>query len=94
MSNRVPVGPSTLALLVAAIGGASAFVVSWAESGTAPAWLAVVSAALVAILGVLRSWQAVHLAGPGDLEDVLDEGPVLPGDVQPEDVPPYNSPVG
>lgn len=94
MNNRVPVGPSTLALLVAAIGGASAFVVSWAESGTAPAWLAVVSAALVAILGVLRSWQAVHLGGSSEFEDVVDEGPVAPDDMPLEDLPPYNSPIG
>ena len=87
--NRVPVGPSTLALLIAAIGGASAFVVSWAESGTAPAWLAVVSAALVAILGVLRSWQAVNL-GKG-VDDVVDEGPVLPDDMP--ELPPYSSPI-
>lgn len=78
--NKVPVGPSTLALLVAAIGGASAFVVAWAESGTAPAWLAVVSAALVAILGVLRSWQAVHM-GPGEEPIEVDEGPVMPDDM-------------
>lgn len=83
--NRVPVGPSTLALLTAAIGGAAAFVVAWAETGSAPAWLAIVSAALVAILGVLRSWQAVHL--PGDSVDVVDEGPVVPDDVPAADVP-------
>jgi len=83
--NRVPVGPSTLALLTAAIGGAAAFVVAWAETGTAPAWLAVVSAALVAILGVLRSWQAVHM-GEG-VEDIVDEGPVLPDDMPAEDIP-------
>ena len=83
--DRVPVGPSTLALLTAAIGGAAAFVVAWAETGTAPAWLAVVSAALVAILGVLRSWQAVHL--PVQPQDIVDEGPVVPDDVATEDVP-------
>jgi len=84
--NRVPVGPSTLALLTAAVGGAAAFVVAWAETGTAPAWLAVVSAALVAVLGVLRSWQAVNL--PADpLADVVDEGPVVPDDVPAADVP-------
>ena len=83
--DRVPVGPSTLALLTAAVGGAAAFVVGWAETGTAPAWLAVVSAALVAILGVLRSWQAVHL--PTQPQDVVDEGPVVPDDVPADDVP-------
>ena len=83
--DRVPVGPSTLALLTAAVGGAAAFVVAWAETGTAPAWLAVVSAALVAILGVLRSWQAVNLSGQP--ADIVDEGPVVPDDVPAEDVP-------
>jgi len=46
----------------------------------------VVSAALVAVLGVLRSWQAVNL--PADpLADVADEGPVVPDDVPAADVP-------
>jgi hypothetical protein len=83
--DRVPVGPSTLALITAATGGAAAFVVAWAETGSAPAWLAVVSAALVAILGVLRSWQAVHMGQQP--VDVVDEGPVLPDDVPASDVP-------
>lgn len=83
--DRVPVGPSTLALLTAAVGGAAAFVVAWAETGSAPAWLAIVSAALVAILGVLRSWQAVHL--PAQPVDAVDEGPVVPDDVAAADIP-------
>lgn len=84
--DRVPVGPSTLALITAAVGGAAAFVVAWAETGSAPAWLAIVSAALVAIMGVLRSWQAVNL--PADpLADTADEGPVLPDDLPAADVP-------
>lgn len=83
--NPVPVGPSTLALLTAALGGAAAFVVAWAETGSAPAWLAIVSAALVAVLGVLRSWQAVHMGA--DPVDIVDEGPTVPDDVPMEDVP-------
>ena len=85
----VPVGPSTLAILTAAAGAAAAFVVGWAETGTAPAWLAVVSAALVAVMGVLRSWQAVHLSADGvrDIGDIVDEGPTVPDDVPASEVP-------
>ena len=80
----VPVGPSTLAILTAAAGAAAAFVTEWAASGSAPAWLAIVAAGLVAVLGVLRSWQAVHAA---DTVDVADEGPMYPDDMAAEDVP-------
>jgi hypothetical protein len=64
-------------------------VVGWAETGTAPAWLAVVSAALVAVMGVLRSWQAVHLSADGvrDIGDIVDEGPTVPDDVPASEVP-------
>ena len=82
--NPVPVGPSTLAIITAAVGAAAAFVTEWSATGSAPAWLAIVTAALVAVLGVLRSWQAVHQS---EAVDVVDEGPVLPYDVPAEDVP-------
>lgn len=85
--NRVPVGPSTLALLTAAVGGAAAFVVAWAETGSAPAWLAVVSAALVAVMGVLRSWQAIHLPPDAAPVDIVDEAPLTPDDVPADDTP-------
>ncbi len=85
--NTVPVGPSTIALVTGAIGAAAAFIVAWAETGTAPAWLAGLAAGLTALMGVLRSWQAVRL--PADVEpdpaDIVDEGVVLPSDVAPED---------
>lgn len=55
---KVPVGPSTVAVIVAALAAAVAFVTEWAQTGTAPAWLAAISGALVAILNIARSWQA------------------------------------
>lgn len=86
--NRVPVGPSTVALITGAIGAAAAFVVAWAETGNAPAWLAGLAAGLTALMAALRSWQAVRM--PADVEplpgDVVDEGPVTPDDVPAEDV--------
>lgn len=62
--NPVPVGPSTIALLTAALAAAVAFVTQWAQSGSAPAWLAGLAAGLTALLGVLRSWQAVRSNDP------------------------------
>lgn len=55
---KVPVGPSTIAVIVAALAAAVAFVTEWVETGTAPAWLAAISGGLIAILNVARSWQA------------------------------------
>ena len=55
---KVPVGPSTIAVIVAALAAAVAFVTEWVETGTAPAWLAGISGGLVALLSVVRSWQA------------------------------------
>lgn len=81
--NRVPVGPSTIALVTGAIGAAAAFVVAWSETGSAPAWLAGLAAGLTALMAVLRSWQAV-VAGPEADPlpgDVVDEGPVAPDDI-------------
>ena len=87
--NRVPVGPSTLALLTAAVGAAAVFVGEWAAGGDAPAWAALTSAALVAVLGVLRSWQAVNLPTAAEplLVDVVDEGMASPDDVPADQVP-------
>jgi hypothetical protein len=45
-------------VIIAALGGAIAFVTEWAQSGTAPAWLAGLSAVLVAVLSVTRGIQA------------------------------------
>jgi hypothetical protein len=82
--SHVPVGPSTWGLIIAALSAAAAFVVAWAESGSAPAWLAGIAAGLTALLGLLRSWQAVTLAKAGDYaptSDLLvDEAPVVPDD--------------
>lgn len=55
---KVPVGPSTVAVIVAALGAAVAFVTEWVESGSAPVWLAAISGGLIAILNVARSYQA------------------------------------
>jgi hypothetical protein len=55
---KVPVGPSTVAVVVAALAAAVAFVAEWAQSGTAPVWLAGISGGLVAVLNVMRSYQA------------------------------------
>lgn len=59
--NKVPVGPSTIAMLGAALAAAVAFVAEWSQSGTAPAWLGGIAAALTALTGLFRSWQSVSL---------------------------------
>jgi phosphatidylglycerophosphate synthase len=56
---NVPVGPSTYAALTMILGAVVAFIVAWAESGSAPVWLAGIAAGLTAVLSVSRSWQAV-----------------------------------
>lgn len=81
--NPVPVGPSTVALIIAALSAAAAFVVAWAESGSAPAWLAGLAAGLTALLGLLRSWQAVRSNDvPPSVEDdlVVDDPPEVSKD--------------
>lgn len=60
---KVPVGPSTWALIIAALGAVIAFITEWSQSGSAPTWLAGIAAGLTALLGILRSWQANNLAG-------------------------------
>jgi RsiW-degrading membrane proteinase PrsW (M82 family) len=52
------IGPSTIAMLTGAVVVMVAFIDTWAE-GSPNLWLAAISAALTAMLGVLRSWQAV-----------------------------------
>ena len=52
------VGPSTIAGLTAAAVVMAAFITTWAE-GNPSALLASISAGLTALVGVLRSWQAV-----------------------------------
>jgi hypothetical protein len=52
------VGPSTIAALSAAAIVMAAFVTTWME-GNPSALLASISAGLTALVGVLRSWQAV-----------------------------------
>ena len=61
--THVPVGASTKAVWLAAIGAALAFVVEWAQSGTAPAWLAGISGILLLANNAFRSW---HAASGGD----------------------------
>ena len=52
------IGPSTIAMLTGAVLVMVAFIDTWAE-GSPNLWLAAISAGLTAMLGVLRSWQAV-----------------------------------
>jgi len=52
------VGPSTIAILIAAGTVLAAFAATWADGNPSTA-LASVAAGLTALLGVLRSWQAV-----------------------------------
>lgn len=81
---HVPVGASTKAALYLIIGAVAAFVVAWVESGSAPAWLAGIAAGLTALLGVLRSWQAVAMTKAGDTAPssdlLIDEAPVIADD--------------
>lgn len=80
---KVPVGPSTIAMLVGALGAATAFIVGWVETGTAPVWLAGIAAGLAAVMSFLRSWQAVHMSPPAVSEiDLVDEDPDEPTDYQ------------
>jgi hypothetical protein len=52
------IGPSTIAMLTGAVVVMVAFIDTWSE-GSPNLWLAAISAGLTAMLGVLRSWQAV-----------------------------------
>ena len=52
------VGPSTIAALSGAAIVMAAFVTTWME-GNPSALLASISAGLTALVGILRSWQAV-----------------------------------
>lgn len=80
----VPIGASTKTAIVVILGAIAAFVVGWVNTGSAPAWLAGVAAGLTALLGVLRSWQAVTMTKAGDYapaSDLLvDEAPVIADD--------------
>lgn len=79
--NRVSIGPSTIAMIVASLAAATAFVVAWAETGTAPAWLAGLAAGLTSLMALLRSWQAVRAEEPiVEIDDLVDEEPVEPDD--------------
>ena len=53
------VGPSTIAGLTGAAVVLAAFITTWAEGNPSPA-LAAIAAGLTALVGVLRSWQAVE----------------------------------
>lgn len=81
--NKVSIGASTIAFIIAIVGGVIAFVTAWANSGTAPTWLGLVTAGLVAVMGILRTAQAMQLNGaPSDLDltDVLSDPPAVPTD--------------
>jgi hypothetical protein len=78
--NPVPVGPSTVALIIGALSAAAAFVVAWAETGSAPGWLAGLAAGLTALMAVLRSWQAVRSDSSVADDLVVDDPPEVPKD--------------
>ncbi len=81
---QVPIGASTKTAIIVILGAVAAFVVAWVETGSAPAWLAGVAAGLTALLGILRSWQAVTMTKAGDAmpsDDLLiDEAPFISDD--------------
>lgn len=81
---NVPVGASTKAALYLIVGAVAAFVIAWVETGSAPAWLAGIAAGLTALLGVLRSWQAVAITKTGEVavsaDLLVDEAPIIPDD--------------
>lgn len=56
-----PMGPSTYAFLTMIVVTGASFVATLAEGNPSP-WLAAASAGLTALLGVLRTWQAVTAA--------------------------------
>lgn len=78
--NKVSVGPSTIALLTGAVGAAAAFVVAWANTGSAPTWLAGIAAGLVGLMAWLRSWQATVLDKQVADDFLIDEDPFEPDD--------------
>jgi hypothetical protein len=79
--THVPVGASTKAVWVAAIGAGLAFVVEWAQSGSAPTWLAAISGVLILANNAFRSWQATSVSDPIVVADSLvDDPPVIPTD--------------
>lgn len=73
--NHVTIGASTKAVWLAAIGAGLAFVVEWAQSGTAPTWLAAISGILVLANNAFRSWQATTDTAHG--KDVVDESALI-----------------
>ena len=79
--TKVSIGPSTIALIVGAVGAFTAFIVGWAETGTAPTWLAGIAAGLAALMAWLRTWQATVLDRQYVVDDTLpDEDPTDPDD--------------
>lgn len=81
---KVSVGPSTIAMIIGALGAATAFIVGWVETGTAPVWLAGIAAGLAAVMAWLRSWQAVNMndvvVPEFDVVDDVDDEPTdFPG---------------
>jgi hypothetical protein len=81
--NKVSIGASTIAFFIAIVGSVIAFVTAWAESGSAPTWLGLVTAGLVAVMGILRTAQAMQLNNtPADIDltEVLSDPPAVPTD--------------
>lgn len=77
--NTVTIGKSTYAVWIAAAGAGLAFVVEWAQSGSAPAWLAAISGALIILNNAFRSWQATtqpdYVSDDTAFVDALPETP-------------------
>ena len=68
-------------MIVASLAAATAFVVAWVETETAPAWLAGLAAGLTSLMALLRSWQAVRAEEPiVEIDDLVDEEPIEPDD--------------
>ncbi len=78
--NDVSVGISTKTLIVGVVGSLTAFIVGWAQTGTAPVWLAGIAAGMAGVMAWLRSWQAVNLDKQGIPAIYVDEDPLVPDD--------------
>lgn len=66
--SKVKIGLASVALVVGALVAAVGAAVQQLGDQS-PTWLATLSAALVAVLGVIRAWQAVQLPGGDGTSD-------------------------
>jgi hypothetical protein len=87
MQEKVSVGVSTWALITGAVGSLAAFIIGWAQTGSAPMWLAGIAAGLSAVMAWLRSWQQVNMDQNQisiEIPEGPEEDPILPDDVPAE----------